>query len=114
MFGLPRETPEMVKETVQFVIDLDIDYVAFSPYHLLEGTAIKKIALQQGCRVNHDNVNPQLPAYVPDTYENAAQLNRVTREAYKSVLSTSPLYRQSIMTDQESIAVTQLLIKIYG
>ncbi len=84
IFGLPRETPEMAKKTVQFVIDLDIDYVTFSPYHVLEGTALEEIALQEGRRINHDNVNPQLPAYVPDTYEDAAQLNRVIREAYRA------------------------------
>jgi len=83
IFGLPRETPEMAKKTVQFVIDLDIDYVTFAPYHVLEGTALEQIAREEGHCICHDNVSCQLPSYIPNTYEGVEQLNGVIRDAYK-------------------------------
>jgi len=82
IFGLPRETPEMAKKTVDFVIDLDIDYVTFAPYHVLEGTALETIALQEGHCINHDNVSCQIPSYLPNTYTDSEQLKNVIHEAY--------------------------------
>lgn len=83
IFGLPRETPEMAEKSLQFVIDLDVDYVSFAPYHVLEGTSLEKIALEEGTCVAHDNLNCQLPSYLPNTYEGVEHLNMSIRTAYR-------------------------------
>ena len=82
MFGLPRETPEMAEQTIRFAIELDVDYMMFAPYHVLEGTPLAELAMQEGRLMEHDNVKFLLPTYVPDTYESAEQINNMVRKAY--------------------------------
>lgn len=82
MFGLPRETPEMAEQTIRFAIELDVDYMMFAPYHVLEGTPLAEIALQEGRMMEHDNVKFLLPTYVPNTYQSAEQVNNMVRNAY--------------------------------
>lgn len=82
MFGLPRETPEMAEQTIRFAIELDVDYMMFAPYHVLEGTPLAEIAMQEGRLMEHDNVKFLLPTYVPDTYQSAEQINNMVRRAY--------------------------------
>jgi len=83
IFGLPGETPEMAEKSLQFAIELDLDYVSFAPYHVTEGTALEEMALQEGQRIIHDNLNLQQPSYVPNTYEDVAHLNKMIRMAYR-------------------------------
>ena len=83
MFGLPRETLKMTRKTLRFVIDLDVDYITIAPYHILEGTPLEELALREGTVVCHDNVTVHMPSYIPDTYENGEQINRMIVKAYR-------------------------------
>ena len=82
MFGLPRETPQMAENTIRFAIELDADYILFEPYHVLEGTPLAEIAMQEGRLVERSNENIMLPTYLPNTYESAEQLHKMVRKAY--------------------------------
>jgi len=84
LFGLPRETPEMAKKTIEFVKELDIDFVGFVPYHVLENTPLEEIALKEGHCIEHDNLSLITPSYIPDTYDSAEEINRILREAFWS------------------------------
>lgn len=82
MLGLPRETPAMAKQTIRFAVELDTEYMKFDPYHVLEGTALAEVALQEGRLIEHDNEQFLDPSYVPNTYKDSAQINRMIRNAY--------------------------------
>lgn len=82
MIALPRETPQMTENTIRFAVELDTDFVKFDPYHVLEGTPLAEIALQEGRCVEHDNESFLLPTYVPDTYQSAEHINDMVRRAY--------------------------------
>jgi hypothetical protein len=47
------------------------------------GTALEEIALQEGHCVEHDNLDLQMPSYIPDTYESVEQLNQAIHNAYR-------------------------------
>lgn len=54
ILGLPGETEESLMKTVQFVIDLDCDYVSFNLAVPVIGTNLRKIAVDQGWLKNKD------------------------------------------------------------
>ena len=82
ILGLPSETPEMTRRTVEFACELNIDYMFFVPYHPLEGTVLAEIALETGTIVDStDDIHS--PPYVPDTYASREALQQAILRAYR-------------------------------
>jgi radical SAM superfamily enzyme YgiQ (UPF0313 family) len=82
ILGLPRETPEMARKTIEFACELNPEYVNFVPYHVWHGTPLEKLALEEGRNLGF-GVNFLEPSYVPNTYESADQLREMLRFAYR-------------------------------
>jgi len=82
LLGFPTETPEMARETIDFACNLDPDYANFVPFHVWPGAPIEKFALEHGTST-HWNGYLVTPSYVPNTFESAAQIEALVKEAYR-------------------------------
>jgi radical SAM superfamily enzyme YgiQ (UPF0313 family) len=81
VLGFPTETPAMSEETIRFACELNIDYAIFFSYHVQPGTSLAELALCEGrCG---DYTTQQAPSYVPNTYPDAATLDRMVKYAYR-------------------------------
>ena len=86
MIGLPGETPEKARETIQFAIDVDPDYAQFTITTPYPGTELWKTAEQFGTldrNQNFTNFNEWLPVFVPHGYKNPQELLEIHREAFR-------------------------------
>lgn len=81
MVGLPGETPDLFKKTVQFAIDLDLTFAQFTATFPDPGTELYDIAMKVG------KVGPYLgmnkATYVPDGYKGPEEVEEMVRMAYK-------------------------------
>lgn len=82
LLGFPTETPQMARETIDFACNLDPDYANFVPFQVWPGSAIEKFALENGVS-SPWNGYLVTPSYVPHTFENAAQIEALVKEAYR-------------------------------
>ncbi len=84
MLGLPGETPELAKETIDFACSLNLDYAQFSITTPFPGTKLYKEAEKYGVlekklyKYNAFNV-----VFVPFGYKNKEEIERLSREAFK-------------------------------
>ncbi len=85
MLGLPMETPEKAEKTVDFAIELDLDYAQFTMTTPHKGTDLYTAAKQYGMMIDEDSSrNTQNEAvFIPDGYRDAAQLNETVKRAYR-------------------------------
>ncbi len=85
MLGLPHETPQRAMETIDFAVELDLDYAQFTVTTPHKGTRLYEDAPRFGHMIAEDNSrHTQMEAvFVPSGYENAAQLNELVKTAYK-------------------------------
>ena len=86
MVGMPGETPELGKQTVQNAIDLDPDYAQFGIVCPFPGTQIYK-EIKQGkwgklLTENFEAYNMWQPTWLPFGYKNITQLQEMERYAY--------------------------------
>jgi len=83
MFGLPKETPEMAKRTIEFAKKLNPDYAQFflTKYYFDDG------ALDDYGTVSKDwDYSPydfRGPIFVPDAYRDIEELKKIQRRAYR-------------------------------
>jgi len=82
LLGFPTETPEMARETIEFACSLAPDFANFVPFHVWPGAPIEKFALENGVSTPW-NGYLVTPSYVPDTFESAAQIEALVKEAYR-------------------------------
>lgn len=82
MLGLPGETPEKAKKTIDLAIELDSTYAIFFATYPRYGTKLYDTALSQGSFHNMDFKGMTGITYVPDGYKNGAELKRMIRHAY--------------------------------
>ncbi len=85
MFGLPGETPELAEQTIQFAIDLDLDYVAFCLTTPYPGTALYADFIKENGTpdIDFSNYTNLLPVFLPKGYQSREQLVEMQRQAYK-------------------------------
>lgn len=86
MIGLPGETPEKARETIQFAIDLDPDYAQFTITTPYPGTELWQTAEQWGTldrSQNFTNWNEWQPVFIPKGYKNGEELIEIHREAFR-------------------------------
>lgn len=84
MLGLPGETPELARKTVDFAISLDLDYVQFCITTPYPGTELYANAEKYG------TLNKTLskytiwePVFVPKGYRDSEELKKVHTEAFR-------------------------------
>jgi len=94
ILGLPRETPESAKKTVQFAIDLGLDFAQFTPPKVFPGTKLYDLCKQEGALLDdpddfyntfvYDSVLvPTLRfGFVPKAYHDKKTVAKILKFAY--------------------------------
>lgn len=85
MLALPGETPVMARKTIDFAIDLDLDYVQFlftAPYH---GTKLFDQCKEEGTILteNPDEYSLFKAVFLPKGYSSVDELIEIQKEAYR-------------------------------
>tara|TARA_Y100000590_G_scaffold470321_1_gene663684 strand:- start:1388 stop:2980 length:1593 start_codon:yes stop_codon:yes gene_type:complete len=87
MFGMPGETPELAKQTIQNAIDLDPDYAQFGVVCPFPGTQIaKEIKEGKWGKIIENNLevyNGWKVTWLPHGYNSPEELEDMERYAYK-------------------------------
>ena len=86
MLGLPGETPEMARKTIDFAIYLDLDYAIFCLTTPYPGTALYEDFIKEGrqeSKLDWGRYTCNLPIYLPEGYKNRKQLEDLHKEAYR-------------------------------
>lgn len=82
MLGLPGETPEKAKKTIDFAKELDSTYAIFYATHPRYGTKLYDIAMTHGNFLSPDFRGMTGITYVPEGYKNEIELKSYIRKAY--------------------------------
>jgi len=87
MIGMPGETPELAKQTIQNAIDLDPDYAQFSVVCPFPGTKLAK-EIKQGkwgkfISKNLEEYNTMKVTWLPSGYNSPEELENMERYAYR-------------------------------
>ena len=94
ILALPKETPEMGKQTVRFAIDLDLDIAQFVPLRPLLKTEIYDLCGKEGEILDNVNLNksydlsitspiliPRI-SFIPKAYKNKEEVVKILKFAY--------------------------------
>lgn len=92
MLALPKETPEIGKKTVQFAIDLDLDFAQFVPARPLFGTKLYELCKKEGTIIGNPHefystsfFSPRLMPkvkFIPYGYRDEKAVSKMIRFAY--------------------------------
>ena len=83
IIGLPKSSPEKDLKTIQFAIELNLDYAGFFPYRVYKGTELSEEAQFYG-KVLADRADGHHSAtYIPEGYESLEQVQKMTKYAYR-------------------------------
>jgi len=83
MLGLPNETPEKGRKTIQLALELDSTYAVFYAAHPRFGTKLYDIALSTGRFLERAYKGMSKVTYVPEGYASAEELAKLIRSAYR-------------------------------
>ncbi len=84
ILGLPGETPALAKETVDFAIELDLDYAQFTLNTPFPSTEMWKSGSQYGTLdTNYDQYSVHNPVYLPKGYKSKEELLKMQKYAYR-------------------------------
>ncbi|CAA7619081.1 putative enzyme [Magnetospirillum sp. LM-5] len=83
MLGLPGETPEMGRKTIEFAVEIDPTYAIFYAAHPRRGTELYDIALTQGLFVDREYRGMSRVTYVPEGYSGPEELSKMIQFAYR-------------------------------
>lgn len=85
ILGLPGETPELAKETIEFAKSLDLDYAQFCIDTPFPGTELYATAEKWGTlKKEYDKFNIWTPVFVPFGYNSAKEIEEMEKYAMKS------------------------------
>jgi len=86
MFGLPGETPEKGKKTIDFAIELDCDYTQFSLCTPFKGTELYNTIDQWGTFADTSNKSQTIwePVFIPYGYKSPQELRSMLKKAYRN------------------------------
>ncbi len=84
VLGLPGETPEKARKTIDFAIELEPDYAQFTLCTPHPGTEIWRESEKWG-KLNKDftNYNEWQPVFLPYGYKDSKELKKVHSEAFR-------------------------------
>ncbi|MDP2905311.1 MAG: radical SAM protein, partial [Candidatus Omnitrophota bacterium] len=80
ILGLPGETPEKAKKTIELAVELDLTYAQFNLAFPFKGTKMADFALDMGKVVEYRGLTKA--TYVPNGYRDRDELETVMRKAY--------------------------------
>lgn len=84
MLGLPGETPELARKTIDFAIELDPDYAQFSLTTPYPGTELYKTHTDWGVLdKNFSKYHIWAPVFLPHGYKSFDELKAIQQEAFK-------------------------------
>ncbi|MBU2637753.1 MAG: B12-binding domain-containing radical SAM protein [Nanoarchaeota archaeon] len=85
MLGLPGETPELARKTIDFAIDLDLDFAIFCLTTPYPGTKLydEFVGKDSIKDVDFSKYTSFAPIYLPEGYDNREQLIQLHKEAYR-------------------------------
>ncbi|MBI5061120.1 MAG: radical SAM protein [Candidatus Aenigmarchaeota archaeon] len=84
MIALPGETPELARKTIDFAVDLDLDYAQFCITTPFPGTELYEQAKKYGkLSKEYDKYNIWDPVFVPYGYKDAEEIKEMEREAMR-------------------------------
>lgn len=83
MVGLPNETPEIGRKTIDFALELDPDYANFNIFFPEPGTKLYELALQSGRLLSHSYLGRGVPVYLPEGYSSPEEVRRIQSEAFR-------------------------------
>jgi len=81
--GLPGETPEMGRKTVEFAVEIDPTYAIFYAAHPRRGTDLYDIAQDRGLFLDREYRGMSRVTYVPEGYSGPEELNKLIQHAYR-------------------------------
>jgi len=84
VLGLPGETPDKARKTIDFAIELDPDYAQFTLATPFPGTELYNTYQQWGkMDKTYSKYNEWSPVFVPYGYKNADELSKLHKEAFR-------------------------------
>ena len=84
MLALPDETPEKAKETIDFAISLEPDYVQFCITTPFPQTRLFKDAGKYGKLINDfSKYNIWEPVFIPNGYKDREQIEAIAKQAFR-------------------------------
>ncbi len=84
MIAMPGETPAMARKTIDFAIELDLDYAQFCITTPFPGTELYGQAKKYGrLSMEYDKYNIWDPVFVPYGYKDAEEIKAMEREAMR-------------------------------
>lgn len=87
MLALPGESPEMGQKTIDFAIDLDVDYAQFFATNPLPGTPLYENSQKLGTYIpdvnNYGFSRPSRAPFVPFAYKNEKQILDLVKKGHR-------------------------------
>ncbi len=84
MLGLPGETPELARKTIDFAIELEPDYAQFSLTTPYPGTNLWQQAKTYGdLKIDFSEYHGWSAVFLPDGYKNREELSAMEKEAMR-------------------------------
>ncbi len=118
MIGMPGETPEMTKETVEFAVDLDVDFAKFAitvPFpgsKLFEDRWQKDLFRDDWENYTTFNPDPDRLIYHPPGYDPAELIRMQSWALRRFYMRPRQIKRQ--MVDLRTLSPKMLLYGLYG
>lgn len=83
MLALPGETPEMAKKTIDFAIEIDVDYAQFCITTPYPGTELFDICKNEGqLSLTYDDYSGHKSVFIPNGYKDAEEIRKMRSLAY--------------------------------
>jgi radical SAM superfamily enzyme YgiQ (UPF0313 family) len=84
ILGLPNETPALAKETIDFAIELDVDYAQFTLNTPFPSTEMWKTGKEYGTiNTNFAEYSVHNPVFLPHGYKSKEELQDMQKLAYR-------------------------------
>jgi len=83
MVGLPNETPEKGRKTIEFAIALDPDYANFNIFFPEPGTILYERAIESGRLLSQSYLGRTVPVYLPEGYSSPDEIRALQQEAFR-------------------------------
>lgn len=84
ILGLPGENPERGQKTIDFALELDLDFAEFFAFQPFPGTPLYEISTRKGRRrQDHPPGNIHEPIFIPDGYPGAGSIRRLITQGYQ-------------------------------
>jgi anaerobic magnesium-protoporphyrin IX monomethyl ester cyclase len=118
MIGMPGETPEMTKETVEFAVDLDVDFAKFAITVPFPGSALFRDRWQKDLfrddweNYTTFNPDPDRLVYHPVGYDPELLIKMQSWALRRFYMRPAQIKRQ--MVDLRTISPKMLLYGLYG